>query len=46
MDKIFFENIHKVIGNYPYLDLIMEDINYIAHFHEDKRAATGRPNKY
>jgi len=35
LEKIYFENIHKAAVNYPYLDLHMENINYIAHFHEE-----------
>ncbi len=35
MQDIYFEDIHKAAGHYPYLDFEMHNINYIAHFHEE-----------
>ena len=35
MERIYFEDIHCAADFYPYLDFSMENINYIAHFHEE-----------
>lgn len=35
MDRIYFEDIHTATTAYPYIDLQMKNINYIAHFHEE-----------
>ena len=35
MERIYFEDIHCAADFYPYLDFTMENINYIAHFHEE-----------
>lgn len=35
MEQVYFEDIHCAGEFYPYLDFSMENINYIAHFHEE-----------
>lgn len=35
MKDIYFEDIHKAPGTYPYLDFNMKNINYLSHSHEE-----------
>lgn len=35
MKEIYFENIHRASEKYPYLDFSMQNIHYVAHFHEE-----------
>ena len=35
MDNILFENEHKAIGSFPYIELENSNFNYITHYHEE-----------
>ena len=35
MHSVFFEKIHAALPDYPYVDTEMQNINYLAHFHDE-----------
>lgn len=35
MPELYFEDIHKADKEYPYIDLLIANLNYIAHYHEE-----------
>ena len=35
MKDFYFEDIHRASEQYPYLDFSMQNIHYVAHFHEE-----------